>query len=103
MEMDVVGMINKYGFPVIAAFGMGYLIYYVWRWVTTEIRPTLKETETIMVALADRVRLLDNDLIRLNQKVDVVLQLRGKLIEREKMLAEKRINDEKKLIEQQPN
>lgn len=103
MEMDVVGMINKYGFPVIAAFGMGYLIYYVWRWVTTEIRPILKETETIMVALADRVRLLDNDLIRLNQKVDVVLQLRGKLIERERMLAEKRINDEKKLAEQQTN
>lgn len=99
MDMDIVNMINKYGFPVVAAFGMGYLIYYVWRWVTTDIRPILKNTESIMVALADRVRMLDNDLIRLNQKVDVVLQLRGKLIERERMLAEKRINDEKKLVE----
>jgi hypothetical protein len=34
-----------------------------------------------LIALIDRIRMLDNDLIRLNQKVNVVLTLRGQEIE----------------------
>jgi len=41
--------------------------------------------------LIDRIRMLDNDLIRLNQKVDVVLHLRGKTIEHERVIAEEEI------------
>jgi hypothetical protein len=37
--------------------------------------------------------MLDNDLIRLNQKVNTVLHLRGKTIEYERVEAEKAIND----------
>jgi hypothetical protein len=36
--------------------------------------------------------MLDNDLIRLNQKVNTVLHLRGKTIEHERVEAEKSIN-----------
>jgi hypothetical protein len=79
--MDLVGMINKYGFPIVAAGGMGYLIFYVWKWATQEIKPVLSEANTVLIALIDRIRMLDNDLIRLNQKVNVVLTLRGKQIE----------------------
>jgi len=74
--MDVVSLINKYGFPIVAAGGMGYFIYYVWTWVTTEIKPVTSEANNILIALIDRVRMLDNDLIRLNQKVNVILSLR---------------------------
>jgi len=74
--MDIVDAINKYGFPIVAAGGMGYLIYFVWKWATTEIKPVLKEAETILIGLIDRVRMLDNDLIRLNQKINIVLMLR---------------------------
>jgi hypothetical protein len=76
MDMNIVDAINKYGFPIVAAGGMGYLIYFVWKWATTEIKPVLKEAETILIGLIDRVRMLDNDLIRLNQKINVVLMLR---------------------------
>ena len=79
--MDIVGLINKYGFPIVAAAGMGYLIFYVWKWATQEIKPVLSEANTVLIALIDRIRMLDNDLIRLNQKVNVVLTLRGKQIE----------------------
>jgi hypothetical protein len=74
--MDIVDAINKYGFPIVAAGGMGYLIYFVWKWATTEIKPVLKEAETILIGLIDRVRMLDNDLIRLNQKINIILMLR---------------------------
>lgn len=90
--MDPVELVNKYGFPIVAAGGMGYLIYYVWEWATKEIKPVLGEANTTLIALIDRIRMLDNDLIRLNQKVTTVLHLRGKTIERERVAAEQRIN-----------
>lgn len=74
--MDVVELINKYGFPIVAAGGMGYLIFYVWKWATAEIKPVLSEANTVLIALIDRVRMLDNDLIRLNQKINIILMLR---------------------------
>ena len=73
---EVVEAINKYGFPIVAAGGMGYLIYYVWEWATKEVKPILGEANTVLIALIDRIRMLDNDLIRLNQKVNIVLMLR---------------------------
>jgi hypothetical protein len=90
--MDVVSLINKYGFPIVAAGGMGYLIFYVWKWATQEIKPILGEANTVLIGLIDRIRMLDNDLIRLNQKVNTVLHLRGKTIERERVAAEIKIN-----------
>lgn len=90
--MDVVELINKYGFPIVAAGGMGYMIYYVWTWATKEVKPVLSEANTVLIALIDRIRMLDNDLIRLQQKVDVVLHLRGKTIEHERVIAEAEIN-----------
>jgi len=90
--MDVVALINKYGFPIVAAGGMGYLIFYVWTWVTKEIKPILSEANTVLIGLIDRIRMLDNDLIRLNQKVNTVLHLRGKTIEKERVAAEIKIN-----------
>jgi hypothetical protein len=92
--MDIAEMINKYGFPVIAAAGMGYFIYYVWTWVTTEIKPVIGAANGTLIALIDRIRMLDNDLIRLNQKVETVMALRGKTIEKERMLAESDINQD---------
>jgi hypothetical protein len=75
---DIVAAINKYGFPIVAAGGMGYFIYYVWMWVTKEIKPVISESNQVLINLIDRVRMLDNDLIRLNQRVNVVLSLKDK-------------------------
>jgi hypothetical protein len=85
-------LISKYGFPIVAAGGVGYMVYYVWIWATTEVKPVLSEANTVLIGLIDRIRMLDNDLIRLQQKVNVVLHLRGKTIERERVAAELKIN-----------
>jgi hypothetical protein len=68
--------IKELGFPIVAAGGMGYFIYFIWKWVTEEIDPVLSEASMTLIALIDRIRMLDNDLIRLNQKLNVVLTLR---------------------------
>jgi hypothetical protein len=73
---DIADLINKYGFPIIAAGGMGYLIFYVWKWATQEVKPVLGEASAVLIGLIDRIRMLDNDLIRLNQKINIVLMMR---------------------------
>jgi hypothetical protein len=98
--MDLAEIINKYGFPIIAAAGLGYFVYYVWTWVTTEIKPVIGQANGTLIALIDRIRMLDNDLIRLNQKVETVMELRGKTIEYERIQAEQEIN--KKIDEEIP-
>ena len=90
--MDIVDLVNKYGFPIVMAVGMGYIIKYVWEWATREVKPVISDANGVLIALIDRIRMLDNDLIRLNQKVNTVLHLRGKSIERERVVAEQEIN-----------
>ena len=89
---EIADLVNKYGFPIIMAVGMGYIINYVWNWATKEVKPVISDANTVLIALIDRIRMLDNDLIRLNQKVNTVLHLRGKTIEHERVQAEKSIN-----------
>jgi hypothetical protein len=89
---NIADLVSKYGFPIIMAVGLGYIIKYVWEWATKEVKPVINDANTVLIALIDRIRCLDNDLIRLNQKVNTVLHLRGKSIEHERVLAEKEIN-----------
>jgi hypothetical protein len=76
MSSGLVDAINQYGFPIIAAMGLGYFVYYVWKWVTTEIKPVLGEASTTLIALIDRIRMLDNDMIRLTQKINMILEFK---------------------------
>ena len=75
---NITDLVNKYGFPIISAVGCGYMIFYVWKWATETVKPILSDAQSTLIALIDRVRMLDNDLIRLNQKVNVALMIREK-------------------------
>jgi hypothetical protein len=70
--------INQYGFPIIASGGMGYIVYYVWVWATTIVKPILEEAYIVLVELIDQIRVLDNDMIRLTQKITTILLMRSK-------------------------
>ena len=83
-------LINDYGFPIIAAVGMGYFIYFIWQWVTKEIDPVIGQAQGVLIGLIDRIRMLDNDLIRLNQKLNVVLTLKEQQEINENKIAELR-------------
>ena len=93
---NVVEMVNRFGFPIVAAVGLSGMTYYVWSWATKEIKPVLSEANTTLVALIDRIRMLDNDLIRLDQKVNTVLQLRRIVLEVERKDSYDQINRESK-------
>ena len=72
---EIVDLVNQYGVPTVVAVGMSYFIYYIWKFVTTEILPTLGNAMTTLIALIDRIRMLDNDMIRLDQKINTIIEL----------------------------
>ena len=74
--MDIVTLVNQYGLPIVVSGGLGYFIFFIWKYVTTQIKPKLGEAFVVLVALIDRVRMLDNDLIRLEQKLNVFVEMR---------------------------
>ena len=84
-------LVNKYGFPIVMAVGMGFIIKYVWEWATKEVKPVISDANTVLIALIDRIRMLDNDLIRLNQKVNTVLHLRGKMIDSDRVMETQKV------------
>ena len=77
--MDLVTVVNQYGLPIVVAGGMGYFIFFIWKYVTTKIKPKLGATFGVLVELIDRVRMLDNDLIRLEQKLNVFVEMKEEL------------------------
>ena len=62
-------VIQDYGFPIVAVFFLAYFIYYLYNYITKEIPPKLRSTSATLIKLIDRVRMLDNDLIRLETKL----------------------------------
>ena len=98
--MDVAALISEFGFPVVAVVGLGYFIYYVWKYINSEIKPALGEMHMQLIRVIDQFRMLDQDLIRLQQKVNVVLEYRARqeLLEdaKEKEALEKLEQEKKK-------
>ena len=78
MTVELADAIKEFGFPIIAAFGLGYFVYYVWIWVTKEIKPVLSDAQKTLIGLVDRIRMLDNDMIRLTQKLNMLLEQKDK-------------------------
>lgn len=81
--MEIVDTVKDFGFPIVAAVGMLYMIYFVWKTITSEVEKNLEETMTTLIGLIDRIRMLDNDIIRLQQKLDTAIEMRRKKDEEE--------------------
>ena len=74
--MDIAQLIADFGFPVVMVIGLGYFVYYVWQTITNVIDPSIQEMKSTIIRLTDQLRLLDQDMIRLQQKVNTVLELK---------------------------
>ena len=55
-----------------------YFVYFVWQTITNKIDPAVQEMKVTIIRLTDQLRLLDQDMIRLQQKVNTVLELKEK-------------------------
>ena len=71
----IAAAVSEYGFPIVATVGLLYMIHFIWNFITNNIKAKLAEANTTLIALIDRIRMLDNDIIRLQQKLDTVIEL----------------------------
>mgnify|MGYP000686207416 CR=1 FL=1 len=77
-------LIEQYGFTTVAIVGMAYFVYFIWKFINDELDPKLEEMHMGLIRLIDQIRMLDQDMIRLQEKVKVVLEYR----ERQKKINE---------------
>ncbi len=81
--MDIAALISEYGFPIVMSVGLGYFIYYIWWFVGEKLEPKIEKMHFALIKVIDQTRMLDQDLIRLQQKVNVVLEMKENLKKRE--------------------
>jgi len=73
--MDVTILIKDFGFPVVMAVGMGYFVYFVYQTIMLKVNPAITDMKTTIIRLIDQMRLLDQDMIRLQEKVNTALAM----------------------------
>jgi len=76
--MSIIEILNQYGFATLAAIAMGWFIYFIYTFITQEVTSKLGEASKALIVLLDKIRRLDNDLIRIKSKLNTVLTLREK-------------------------
>ena len=89
-SINPVVLIAEYGFTTVAIVGLGYFVYFVWQFVNKELDPKIEEMHMSLIKLIDQIRMLDQDMIRLQEKIKVVLEYR----ERQELLKE---NEEREM------
>lgn len=81
-------LIADFGFPVIALLSLGFFIWHIWKWMRNDVAPKMSEAGASFGKLSKQVEALDNDLIRLNVKLRILLKEHEKLEKLEKELKE---------------
>ena len=74
--MNLLEILNEYGFATMAAVAMGWFIWFIYTYITQEVTNKLGEANKALIMLLDKIRRLDNDLIRIKSKLNTVLTLR---------------------------
>jgi len=88
--MDIIALVEKFGFTLVMVVGLGYFVYFVWQTITNTIDPAVSDMKKTIIRLTDQLRLLDQDMIRLKQKVDTVLELKSTEVKNEEKNNKKR-------------
>tara|TARA_A100001035_G_C27503672_1_gene373168 strand:+ start:331 stop:585 length:255 start_codon:yes stop_codon:yes gene_type:complete len=73
--MTVIEILNQYGFATLAAIAMGWFIYFIYTFITQEVTKKLSEASGALIQLIDKIRRLDNDIIRLRSKLNTIITL----------------------------
>ena len=73
--MTIIEILNQYGFATLAAIAMGWFIYFIYTYITQEVTKKLSDASSALIQLIDKIRRLDNDIIRLRSKVNTIITL----------------------------
>ena len=73
--MPLLDILNEYGFATMAAIAMGWFIWVIYTFITQEVTKKLGEASGALISLIDKIRRLDNDIIRLRTKLNTIITL----------------------------
>jgi hypothetical protein len=73
--MPLLDILNEYGFATMAAIAMGWFIWFIYTFITQEVTKKLGEASSALISLIDKIRRLDNDIIRLRTKLNTIITL----------------------------
>ena len=73
--MELLEILNEYGFATMSAVAMGWFIWFIYTFITQEVTKKLGEASSALISLIDKIRRLDNDIIRLRTKLNTIITL----------------------------
>ena len=73
--MPLLEILNEYGFATMAAIAMGWFIWFIYTFITQEVTKKLSYGSSALIQLIDKIRRLDNDIIRLRSKLNTIITL----------------------------
>jgi len=74
--MNIEKITSEMALPVGAFLICAFILYTIWKWASSD-KPVVRSTAATNDALLElltRIQLLDNDLARLNKKINVVIK-----------------------------
>ena len=72
-------IIAEVGFPIAAAMGAGVFVYFVIKYILTSVVNQIRGLQGIIMALDNRVKTMNHDIIRVDAVVSSALGLRPDL------------------------
>jgi hypothetical protein len=72
---ELLSVVETIGIPAAVAVGMGYLVWTLFKNLIADIHKKLDTQHEMIVALIDRIRQMDNDMIRIDTLVRTALKL----------------------------
>lgn len=72
-------LIAELGFPIVSAIGAGVFIYFVIRYILSGVVSQIKGLQNIIIALDNRVKTMNHDIIRVDTVVSSALNLKPDL------------------------
>ena len=73
--MELLEILNEYGFATMSAVAMAWFIWFIYTFITQEVTKKLGEASGALISLIDKIRRLDNDIIRLRTKLNTIITL----------------------------
>ena len=66
MTTEWITVVETIGIPAVVAIGLGYLVWTLFKSLIADLHKKLDTQHQMIVALIDRIRQMDNDMIRID-------------------------------------
>ena len=74
--MDFLSLVTDVGFPIAAATAAGYFVFFTLKFILSDVTDSVKRLSGIIIALDNRVKTMNHDVIRIDTLMSSALGLK---------------------------